>query len=65
MLKSRLSFFFMCGFQDCLQRTTRSSRNTIGTAFGSSGPLLKLDEGTGNKHGSLIKGFFLAACLLS
>lgn len=62
MLKSRLSFFlliiFMCVFQDCFQRTTQMSRNTIGTAFGSSGPLLKLDEGTGNKHDSLIKGFF-------
>ncbi|XP_040007128.1 uromodulin-like 1 [Xiphias gladius] len=28
---------------DCLQRTARSS-NTIGTAFGSSGPLLRSDE---------------------
>lgn len=32
-------------FQDCLQRIARASPNTIGTALGSFGPLLKSDEG--------------------
>ncbi|XP_056910998.1 uromodulin-like 1 isoform X3 [Takifugu flavidus] len=31
---------------DCLQRTSRSSDNTIATTFGSSGPLLKSNEET-------------------
>lgn len=31
--------------QDCLQRTRRASRNIVRSAFHSSGPLLKSDEG--------------------
>lgn len=58
--KSLESFLFMF-FQDCLQRTSRSSHNTIATAFGSTGPLLKSDEGkyfhTGSVYVRIMKHF--------
>lgn len=52
-------------FQDCLQRTLWASRNMIGTAFGSSGPLLKSDEGKNFLCFFLIKYMFLLWALNS